>query len=401
MRRATIFALVALGLCGAGASGAPLVESYLIEGKLVEGKSKLQKQLAEKEDAEARFGLGVLLFVQAQERLLQDLYRYGFRDSSYVFRLLGDVRPRIPKNPKPERITYDAFRKVVQTWLDGLTQAEASFARLGDNAVELRLHVGRIKLDRTGAGDRQTLFEMLTAWGVTVPGKEDDFVVKFDRGDAAWFRGYCHLLSAVAEIILAHDAKKFFDDNATLVFQKGPGRADPLFDLIRDTPAGDEAEKVQLLAALPALRLTVKEPERLKGALVHLKTMLAQNRLMWKLILAETGDDHEWIPNPRQKSVLGIVVTKEMVDCWLAVLEEIDLILEGKVVLPFWGLEETKGINLNLLFTNPRPIDAALLLERPAAVPFIVAGRRTQVEVWVLLNRVCSGQIFSYSFWFN
>lgn len=226
-------------------------------------------------------------------------------------------------------------------------------------------------------------------------------MVKFDRGDACWFRGYCHLLSAVAEIILAHDAKSFFNDNATLLFQKGPGPADPFFDLIRDTPPGDEAEKLKLLAALPALRVTVKEPDRLKAALVHLKTMLAQSRLMWKLILAETGDDHEWIPNPRQKSALGIAVTKEMIDCWLSVMEEIELILDGKVVIPFWGLRENQGINLNLFFTNPKALDVTAWLDRPAAMPFVVAGKRTQAEVWLLMNRVYSGQIFSYSFWFN
>jgi len=402
MRRATIFALVVFGLTSAGAHGAaPVVESYLIEGKLAEGESKLQDQLKEKEDAEARFGLGVLQFVQAQERLTQNLYKYGFRDSNPAFQLLGEMRPRIPKNPKPEILTYAAFRKMVQTWLDDLARAEANFALVADDGVKLRLHVGQIKVDQTGKGKGQTLFEMLTGWGVTVPGKEADFLVKFDRGDACWFRGYCHLLSAIGEFFLAHDTKSFFDDNAILFFQKVPGEADPLFELIRDTPAGDEAAKVKLLTSLPTLRFTVKEPARLKVALAHLKTMLAQSRLMWKLILAETEDDHEWIPNPKQKGALGITVTKEMIDCWLAVIEEIELVLDGKVVIPFWGLKEGQGINLNLLFTNPKAIDMTAWLEKPAAVPFVVAGKQTQAEVWILMNRVYSGQIFSYSFWFN
>jgi hypothetical protein len=61
-------------------------------------------------------------------------------------------------------------------------------------------------------------------------------------------------------------------------------------------------------------RLSLKEPARTKAALAHLEAGVAQAKEMWTFILAETDDDNEWIPNPRQKGVLGVKVTQEMVD---------------------------------------------------------------------------------------
>ena len=42
----------------------------------------------------------------------------------------------------------------------------------------------------------------------------------------------------------------------------------------------------------------------MKSALAHLEAMIALSRESWKFILAEPDDDHEWVPNPKQHSVL-------------------------------------------------------------------------------------------------
>ncbi len=404
MHRATFLALVLVALIGPGVYGAaPSVESFLLEGQFAAGEEKLQAHLqVNANDDEARFGLGVLQFVRCQERLFQSLHRYGFRDSNPAFAFLTGVRPKVPRNAKPETLTPQAFRQIVQTWLEDLARAEASFAQVNAAEVKLPLHVGLIKIDRVGNGARrETLFEILGQWGVALPAKQSEFLVKFDRGDACWFRGYCHLLSAIGEIILAHDTRPLCDAVAVLFFQKVPGGADFLLEAARDNDLAAEVEMARLLAVLPGLRLEVKEPDRLKRALVHLKTMLAQSRLMWKFVLAETDDDCEWIPNPRQKGVLNVTVNQEMVDCWLQVCGEIEAILDGKLVIPFWGAEANQGINLNLFFTAPRPLDITGWIKTPVLQPYVIIGQQTNAEVWLLMNRVYHGHIFSYSFWFN
>ncbi|MBX9687498.1 MAG: hypothetical protein K2X27_12395, partial [Candidatus Obscuribacterales bacterium] len=61
----------------------PLVEQYLQDGRLAEGERAVKSKLKEdpKNDNE-RFGLGVLQFLSAVERLSQDFHHYGLRDQS-------------------------------------------------------------------------------------------------------------------------------------------------------------------------------------------------------------------------------------------------------------------------------------------------------------------------------
>src|SRR5437016_1191065 len=52
------------------------------------------------------------------------------------------------------------------------------------------------------------------------PLAEKDFVIGFDRGDVSWFRGYCHFLAALGELVLVVDSQKAFDCSAHLLFEK-------------------------------------------------------------------------------------------------------------------------------------------------------------------------------------
>ena len=45
-----------------------------------------------------------------------------------------------------------------------------------------------------------------------------DLVVGLDSADAVWLRGYCHLLAALSDMILAYDEERLFDLTAHAVF---------------------------------------------------------------------------------------------------------------------------------------------------------------------------------------
>ena len=81
---------VALGLALAAspaAGQAPLAEKYLLDGKLAEGAKALQDRLKEApKDDQARFGLGVLQFLETFEHLGGSLHKYGLRTEKAFLR---------------------------------------------------------------------------------------------------------------------------------------------------------------------------------------------------------------------------------------------------------------------------------------------------------------------------
>src|SRR5919202_6057967 len=115
------------------AADAPLAEKYLLDGKLAEGAKALQGRLNEApQDDQARFGLGVLQFLQTFEHLGGGLYKYGLRTEKAFLRPPAQVKEFLPQNPNPEKLTYAAARQVVQTFIDDLAKAEATLAAVKD-----------------------------------------------------------------------------------------------------------------------------------------------------------------------------------------------------------------------------------------------------------------------------
>src|SRR3954469_6379590 len=121
---------VALGLSLAAspaAAGAPLAEKYLLDGKLAEGAKALEGRLKEApKDDQARFGLGVVQFLQTFEHLGGSLYKYGLRTEKAFLRPPPQVKEFLSQNPKPDTLTYTTARRMVQTFIDDLAKAEAT-----------------------------------------------------------------------------------------------------------------------------------------------------------------------------------------------------------------------------------------------------------------------------------
>ncbi|HXG10781.1 MAG TPA: hypothetical protein VNK04_13570 [Gemmataceae bacterium] len=409
MRRTWMIGLIGIAWLGAtpwAAAEPPLAEKYLHDGKFAEGEKALLEELRRNpKDEQARFGLGALQVVRAVEHLGQSLHRYGLRSDRGQRLGVPFLRLPVPTNPKPEALTYAAARKVLQDLIDDLTKAEATLAEVRDDNVKLPLRVGLIRLDLAGdgqAGDRfSTILTRYLGSERNVP-KDSDWLVVFDRGDVAWLRAYCHLLMALAEVGLAHDGQELFDCTAHVFFAKAET---PYKFLAADDEGGpftfQGVNIADIIAFVHLTRLPVKEPERLKAALTHLERMLALSRESWKFILAETDDDHEWLPNPRQKGVLGIPVRQEMVDSWLEFVGEAEALLAGKRLVPFWRGKEKRGINLRRVFTEPRTFDLVLWVQGTAAARYLEEGSLTKPEVWERLQRVFGGEFVGFAIWFN
>jgi hypothetical protein len=139
----------------------------------------------------------------------------------------------------------------------------------------------------------------------------------------------------------------------------------------------------------------------MQAALTHLERMLALSRESWKFILAETDDDHEWLPNPKQTGVLGRPVSQAMIDSWLEFVGEMESLLAGKRLIPFWRGDEKRGVNLRRVFTEPRTLDLVLWAQGTAATPYLEEGPVTKKEIWTRLERVFQGEFIGFAIWFN
>ena len=403
----------------------PLIESFLLDGRLAEGIAASHQRLADHpDDVQTRFGLAVAEFLQAVEHLGQSLYRHGALGSrSWLGRMLPIVRLPVPENEQPVGTSAADVRELIQVFLTELAVAEKTLASLSTDEVSLPLHVGQIHLDFNADGTVTAdesgwqLFQTITngrrgnraAGGdraTEIPPDVKAFVVKFDRGDAYWLQGYCHLLSGFAEAALAHDADAFFNVIAPYLFAQ-PTNPDLPPEMFRETSRElglpvEDLHIADLVAAVHETRFPLVEPARMTRSLHHLKQVLALSRLTWQAIEAETDNEAEWIPNTRQTCVVpGMQVTAEMMSGWQKFLDEAEDILAGEKLVPHWRLRDGYGINLQRVFVEPRDFDLVRWAQGAAAVPYVSQGPCTDRKTWSAIQRSFRGQFLSFAVWFN
>jgi hypothetical protein len=231
-----------------------------------------------------------------------------------------------------------------------------------------------------------------------------EIVVAFDKADSIWLRGYCRLVQSLAEVVLTFDAKELFDHSAHLAFAKPVGK----FPFLQgaNSKEFDTNWIIDGIAFIHMLRVPVKEPERLKSAHGHLLQMLSLSGKMWDEILAETDNDREWIPSPKQKGAIpNIVVNEAMVGTWREFLSEAQALLEGKKLAPFWrdtaDAQGVRGINVKRVFHEPQMFDLVLWFQGTAAVPYLEKGPTTSPAVWTRFSEIFQGRFMTFFVWWN
>ncbi|PSB34712.1 hypothetical protein C7B82_01970 [Stenomitos frigidus ULC18] len=387
----------------------PPIEPFLMTGKFAEGEAAMLARLKETpEDDQARFSLGVTQLMSGVERLTQSLYRYGLRHNSLTS-VLPFLRLPIPENPKPQVIRYEDTRQILQTFLNDLATVRTTLAPIKDPKIKLPLKLSLIRLDLNGDGKVEPteslwrIFATINRLRVTEQ-QAKGFTITFDAADAIWLQGYTNLLGAIGEFALAHDGQEFFNALAHVVFTK-PETPYPFLVAGRPEPSQFSfggIEAVDIVAFVHLLHFPIAEPARMATALQHLQTTTALSRQSWKLITAETDNDREWLPNPKQKGVIpGARITQAMIDSWLAFLDQADGLMAGKTLVPFWRSREIRGVNLRKAFLEPRTTDVVLWLQGTAAAPYLEVGKMTDRQAWTQLAQTFRGQFFSFAAWFN
>ena len=391
--------------------------------------TEVRQALAEHPDKDATgFALSAVDFLLAGEGLLQAAHRHGF---------LGPFRTVAPMvgerasflqwiaNEAPEATTARDIHDAISDFVGDLNNAERRLSVIdGDFKCAINIHEIRFDINADGVTTEgeslgalfALLPERMTRWNPeeqrmeTSPIVPAALTVAFDRGDASWLRGYCHVLMAAGEWALAHDGQELFDRTGHVFFPKAeipygflPNSTYTLERLTGGamrTPTPFDITDV--LVFFGNMRLPVDEPDRMQSVLQHLRAAVKLGHAMWEHYDLEEDNDREWIPNPRQTaSFSDLTVDQEMHDAWLLFLDEMDDLLAGRKVLRFWRGDGSKGIDVPKLFQEPQEFDLLYWIQGSAAAPYLREGEFTSPGTWAQLEREFNRQVFRNMFWFN
>ncbi|MGL4322986.1 MAG: hypothetical protein ACRCTD_03015, partial [Beijerinckiaceae bacterium] len=359
-------------------SAEQITQNHLYAGTLANGENALGQRIASnRADAEAHLGLALIRTARAVERLANSMYRHGLQAPRNT--PIPIVRMPVPPNPNPQPLTYAQMRAIYQTFLDDLTVIQKGLETRPAGSAKVRIDLHQIRLDINGDGkadDAEKLGLILAGIRMTPAGATAaSFPVAFDESDAIWLRGYTHLLSSFLEFALAYDWRETFDATAHLFFT-GARTAGITVPQARANPFGSGSMEIaDAIAFIHLARWPLAEPARMGHALSHLKAVVRLSRENWNSILAETDDEHEWVPSPNQKNaaITAMTVTQERAETWLAALGEFEAILDGKLLMPHWRYEQ--GFDFSSVFTQPRQFDLVLWMTGHAAIPYLRDGK--------------------------
>ena len=106
--------------------------------------------------------------------------------------------------------------------------------------------------------------------------------------------------------------------------------------------------------------LKIVDAPRLRRMRLHLVAICELNRETWTHIRKETDDDYEWLPLPKQTDLLGLPITDEQIDRWLAMMEQWEGLLKGERLLPgnllvtlHKGHNKKLGLNIRKVLDDP------------------------------------------------
>ena len=228
-----------------------------------------------------------------------------------------------------------------------------------------------------------------------------DATVGFDAADAIWFAGYSQIVLAHLDLVLAHDFESFFDAYLHRVF---PQAGLPMQDyasggtLMLDPDS--DAGIADIIAAIHTLNFPVIDKVLLASIPAQLSQVTALSRQNWALILAETDDNAELIPNPDQTPLFGApAVTAEAVAAWRETLDVLDQIIDGQLLIPHWRFSQ--GFDLKAYFETADRTDLVLLLTGQGALPFLREGPIADAQSFAAGNAVFGENFFNFALWFN
>ena len=352
-----------------------------------------------------RFALGGVRFLTAVEHSMQLRWASGFVDRTGMLPMLNT---RLPENPTPAAFDPALFTTLFTDVTTTMDAARAPLAEIPDNSdfgveikfADLWFDINANKTRDQGEDMLDVLGPLLLGWqwqsrDPATPAP----VVRFDVADAAWLSAYTHLMGGMAEMILAYDptspVTKIMQGRAKME-SLGTMAPDPIFGMDATAPDGFDV----FATVFDMLHQTPNAP-RMAAARDHFLAMVADNRRFWTLVDAETDDASEWLPNARQKSSLGLDLPPDTGARWQEVLLDLEAMLNGEKLVPYWRLDGPVGVNMKRVFLEPAPIDIVGWIHGWAAAPYLENGALISPDSWNRFESMMQGQGMLMAFYLN
>lgn len=236
-----------------------------------------------------------------QGRLIQALLRYK-RAGHQLALDVGVVLDSAERRGLNHAYMRQALGQASQALQDVDRDLEVA-ARAGDVSLELCLACLRADWNMNGRIDRrdERLFEIeIDADGAELPADDPRRrpTFRFDLGDVYWARALLSFQQALLEVLLAY----------------------------RFTDLGEDLEAIARRLFKGGGRLTIhlQEPARIARARGLILAGLDHAERSRRLYLAETDDDREWVPSPRQKNhPLPLPVDEALYETWAGVIGDL------------------------------------------------------------------------------
>ena len=353
-----------------------------------------------------RFALGGVRFLRTVEGALQLRWQTGLSEQMTMIPFL---RLPIPENPNPVAFNPAAIATLFKNVTTGMDSACAPLAEIKDGTdFGVEIAFKDIWFDINSNNTRDDGEDLLTALGPMIMGWQWDErdpatpapVIRFDAADAAWLSAYTHLLGGLSEMILAYDPTAPITriTNARAAMTKlGVIAPDPMFGM----GGGASMDAVDYFAMVLATLNQTPDKAKMLSAQTHLLAMVEDNRRFWAEVAKETDNDKEWIPKDGQKSAMGIDLPPGTGPMWLGVLSDVEALLKGEKLIPFWRIDGPAGVNIARMFTDPRPIDAAAWIQGEGAVPYLETGDLISPQNLTQFDAMMSGETMLFTLYLN
>ncbi len=349
--------------------------------------------------------LGAVQFLRAVEGSLQTRWTYGMTDRSGMLPLL-----RLPLDDNPAAKPFEP-PVVAQIFTEAeaeLARAIATFSTLPDTSpAALEVNLGDIWFDVNSNATRDPGEDLASVVGTVSMGVSPAEMsiapaplptIRFDIADVAWATAYAHLLSGVAETVLAYDPTEPL--TRVIAARKAMAAYGPLPPSFL-TGMDRMPDEIDLIAmVLETLRQT-PDAARAAKAHGHFLQMIEQNRRFWTLVEAETDDKQEWLPNTRQHSGTGLPLPPDTAARWQAVLADAEALLTGEKLIPYWRTGDQGGVNLQKLFLDPAPQDLAGWIQGWSALPYLQKGPLVTGDNWAQFEAMLAGDAMLFAIWLN
>jgi tetratricopeptide (TPR) repeat protein len=351
----------------------------LHRGELALAEQQLQKQLENiATDDNARFALGFVQVLRAFERFAQFQWQHGAKVRDFTIILPIHVKP----NSLPKKIDYKTWRSAFEVAQRDLQTAEATLAKIRSDKIRVTIPLRKLRWDPDGDGTSE---ELTLLWHVfaqhleKLSKRNPAVIINFDHADVFWLRGYCHALAGSLDMALALDGQTLFDMFAQFAYDR------PVFSA--KIAAMSPAERAAY-AWPDSNELRFVERGRWQQARQHFLLLTEMAIANWEASELETDDDHEWLPNLKQRG--AVEVTAAMVEAWREAVHETRAVLEGRKYAPLVG-SELKGFDLKLFLDEPPRNLHLLMLYGYDLRGYTKVGLLAKQEIYLRLPQVYLG----------